>query len=89
MENIESIKYKLEQQVSKSIDEAFNLGQSEEVKELKKRLEETLKYSQEAYEFYKVVCNRFCISENNLESTTKNYLHEIGNQLRNIEGIKK
>ncbi len=33
--------------------------------------------------------NRFCITENHLESTTKAYLLEIGNQLEQIKGIKK
>ncbi|ENX13323.1 hypothetical protein F895_02627 [Acinetobacter sp. CIP 64.2] len=72
-----------------AIDEAYKLGQSEDVSATKAELEETLKHAQEAYEFFKVVMNRFCISENHLESTTKSYLREIGNQLGQIKGIKK
>lgn len=74
---------------SKSIEQAYKLGQSEDVTATKAELEETLKHAQEAYEFFKVVMNRFCISENHLESTTKGYLSEIGNQLGQIKGIKK
>ena len=74
---------------SKAIDDAYHLGQSEDVLAVKSELEETLKYAQEAYEFFKVVQNRFCISENHLESTTRTYLNEIGEQLKQIKGIKR
>lgn len=77
------------QKVRNDIEDAYKLGQSEDVAAIKAELEETLKHAQEAYEFFKVVMNRFCISENHLESTTKSYLREIGNQLGQIKGIKK
>ncbi|MEG0473222.1 MAG: hypothetical protein RSC05_04400 [Acinetobacter sp.] len=86
--SLEDLKDELKSQSSKSIEKAYKLGQSEDVSTTKADLEETLKHAQEAYEFYKVVMNRFCIPENHLESTTKGYLHEIGDQLRKIKGIK-
>lgn len=87
--SLEDLKDELKSQSSKSIEKAYKLGQSEDVTAIKAELEETLKHAQEAYEFYKVVMNRLCISENHLESTTKNYLREIGTQLEQIKGIRK
>lgn len=87
--SLEDLKDEIRSQSSKSIEKAYKLGQSEDVAAIKVELEETLKHAQEAYEFFKVVMNRFCISENHLESITKGYLHEIGDQLRKIKGIKK
>ncbi|ENU23528.1 hypothetical protein F993_01681 [Acinetobacter proteolyticus] len=76
-------------QADVAVQQAFELGQSEDVTATKAELEETLKHAQEAYEFFKVVLNRFCISENHLESTTMSYLREIGSQLEKIRGVKK
>lgn len=87
--SIEDLKHELKSQSCKAIEKAYKLGQSEDVSATKAELEETLKHAQEAYEFYKVVMNRFCIPENHLENTTKRYLCEIGDQLRKIRGIKK
>lgn len=87
--SLEDLKDELKSQSSKAIEKAYKLGQSEDVATTKAELEEMLKHAQEAYEFYKVVMNRFCISENHLESTTKNYLREIGTQLEQIKGIRK
>lgn len=88
-EQLYRIKDSSAQRIRDDIEAAYKLGQSEDVSQLRAELDETLKHAQEAYEFYKVVINRFCISENHLESTTKGYLHEIGDQLRKIKGIKK
>lgn len=86
---LNSIKYDANCKVNDAIDNAIKLMQSDDHKKLEKELIETRKYAQEAYGFYKVVMARFCISENHLESTTKTYLIEIGNQLEKIQGIKK
>lgn len=95
MKEISQLKRSVENQqrettghINWAIDEAYKLGQSEDLAAVKLELENSLKHAQEAYEFYKVVMNRFCISENHLEQTTKNYLREIGNQLEQIKGIK-
>jgi len=79
----------IQHKVASAINEAYQAGQSEDVTQIKAELEETLKHTQEAYEFFKVVMNRFCISENHLESTTRSYLSEVGKQLEMIKGIKK
>ena len=86
---LDDIKYDAKDSISKSIDDAYKLGQSQDYQKIKSDLDDALKHAQEAYEFYKVVVNRFCIPDNQLESTTKGYLHEIGNQLKKIKGIKK
>ena len=86
---IMDLKATIPNQIVNALEEAYQAGQSEDVQELKFINEEALKHAQEAYEFFKVVMNRFCITENNLESTTKAYLLEIGNQLEQIKGIKK
>ncbi|AMX20197.1 hypothetical protein IEC338SC_3083 [Acinetobacter pittii] len=83
------IKSDLYWQADIAVQQAFELGQSEDVAATKAELEETLKHAQEAYEFFKVVMTRFCISENHLEGTTKTYLREVGVQLEKIKGLKK
>ncbi|EKA73452.1 hypothetical protein [Acinetobacter baumannii] len=72
-----------------AIEQAYNSGQSEDIHVLKEQNAEILKHAQEAYEFFKVVTARFCISENRLESTTRTYLAQIGEELLKIKGIKK
>ena len=86
---LQDIKYDAKDELFKAIDNAYKLGQSEDYMQVKADLDEALKHAQEAYEFFKVVMNRFCIPGNNLEGTTKVYLHEIGKQLEKIKGIKK
>lgn len=88
-EKLIDLKYDIQHKVASAINEAYQAGQSEDVTQIKAELEETLKYAQEAYEFFKVVMNRFCISENHLESTTRSYLSEVGKQLEMIKGVKK
>lgn len=88
-EKLIDLKYDIQHKVALAINEAYQAGQSEDVTQIKAELEETLKYAQEAYEFFKVVMNRFCISENHLESTTRSYLSEVGKQLEMIKGVKK
>jgi len=88
-EKLIDLKYDIQHKVASAINEAYQAGQSEDVTQIKAELEETLKYAQEAYEFFKVVMNRFCISENHLESTTRSYLIEVGKQLEMIKGVKK
>lgn len=88
-EEVVDIKYDIQMKVASAINAAYHVGQSEDVLQTKAELEETLKYAQEAYEFFKVVMNRFCISENHLESTTRSYLNEVGRQLEMIKGIKR
>lgn len=88
-EKLIDLKYDIQHKVASAINEAYQAGQSEDVTQIKAELEETLKHTQEAYEFFKVVMNRFCISENHLESTTRSYLSEVGKQLEMIKGIKK
>lgn len=86
---IDDLKHSIQSKVADAINDAYEAGQSEELKETKEQLDHALKHAQEAYEFFQVVMNRFCISENHLESTTKSYFFEIGNQLEKIKGIKK
>ncbi|WP_257220164.1 hypothetical protein [Acinetobacter sp. YH12243] len=88
-EKLIDLKYDIQHKVASAINEAYQAGQSEDVTQIKAELEETLKYAQEAYEFFKVVMNRFCISKNHLESTTRSYLIEVGKQLEMIKGVKK
>jgi len=88
-EKLIDLKYDIQHKVALAINEAYQAGQSEDVTQIKAELEETLKYAQEAYEFFKVVMNRFCISENHLERTTRSYLSEVGKQLEMIKGVKK
>lgn len=88
-EKLIDLKYDIQHKVASAINEAYQAGQSEDVTQIKAELEETLKHAQEAYEFFKVVMNRFCISENHLESTTRSYLIEVGKQLEMIKGVKK
>lgn len=88
-DEVVDIKYDIQMKVASAINAAYHAGQSEDVLQTKAELEETLRYAQEAYEFFKVVMNRFCISENHLESTTRNYLNEVGRQLEMIKGIKR
>lgn len=88
-EKLIDLKYDIQHKVASAINEAYQAGHSEDVTQIKAELEETLKYAQEAYEFFKVVMNRFCISENHLESTTRSYLIEVGKQLEMIKGVKK
>ncbi|KGH49021.1 hypothetical protein GS19_15730 [Acinetobacter idrijaensis] len=88
-EKLIDLKYDIQHKVASAINEAYQASQSEDVTQIKAELEETLKYAQEAYEFFKVVMNRFCISENHLESTTRSYLIEVGKQLEMIKGVKK
>lgn len=88
-EKLIDLKHDIQHKVASAIDEAYQAGQSKDVTQIKAELEETLKYAQEAYEFFKVVMNRFCISENHLESTTRSYLIEVGKQLEMIKGVKK
>ena len=88
-DQVAELKHDIQQKVGVAINEAYRAGQSEDVAQTKAELEETLKCAQEAYEFFKVVMNRLCISENHLESTTRSYLNEIGIQLEKIKGIKR
>ena len=90
MKNFEELRYRAVNQFEKELEEAFHLGQSEEVLALKTELEETLKYAQEAYEFLKVVETRIDLfRENQLERDTRTYLRVASEQLAEIKGIKR
>ena len=84
-----SIRHDAQRKIAEALNDAFNLGQSEDVTQAKEDLNEALKHAQEAYEFFKVVINRMHFSDNNLEQTTMSYLKCIGEHLQKIEGIKK
>lgn len=91
MKNFEELRDRAVNQFEKELEEAFHLGQSEEVLALKRELEETLQYAQEAYDLMWVVESRLCINrhENILEHTTKSYLEKAREKLESIKGIKR
>ena len=89
MREISDIKYDAQNKLTEVITEAFNLGESQDVKKSKDDLSDVLKHAQEAYEFFKVVMNRMHFSDNHLEDTTLSYLKCVGEHLGKIKGIKK
>lgn len=84
-----NIKHDIQRKVALAVNEAYQAGQSEDLRETKCQLEETLNHAQEAYEFFKVVMNRMQHSDNSLEHTTLSYLKAIGGHLSEIKGLKK
>lgn len=89
----ERAEYNAEQDVIQALRKAMNvskvIGQGEEVTKLKEQLDFSLKQSQEAYEFLKVLMNRHSTGFNKLDHDTHSYIKCAMTELAKIEGIKK
>lgn len=88
----ERAEYQAEQDVIQALRKAMNvskiIGQGAEVTKLKEQLEHSLKQSQEAYEFLKVLMARHSTGFNKMEHDTYSYINCAMKELAKIEGIK-